>query len=310
MPDALILGPQFRSPNLRPALDRAGLRGPVVSITAGWQEREGELTSLVDHLEAPVQDLRLYERAEAVFHQDPGLHAAYRARQNDLRLLQDLYRLRLQHAKAAARELWRQPDDTPAVRRARRSAISALRRLDSEHARTLRAAHLRFDRAVDPSGHPLLAGQRAGLEALIASAGVICIAGGHLPVLLNRLRLFGLERALRTRPLVAWSAGAMVLSERIVLYHDHPPSGAGDAELFEAGLGIVPGTVFLPHAATRLALDDTDRVELLARRLAPARCCTLDDGDMLLWRGGRLAYAEGSRRLTRAGRLRPAEASA
>ncbi len=310
MPDVLVLGPQFRSPNLRAALGRAGLSGPVVSITAGWQEREGELAALVDHLGAPVQDLQLYARAEAVFQQDPGLHEAYRRRQNELRSLQDLYRLRLQYAKAAARDLWRQPDDTPALRRARRSAISALRRLDSEHARALRATHLRFGQGIGPEGHPSLAGQQHELEALVASAGVVCVAGGHLPVLLNRLRLFGLDRALRTRPLVAWSAGAMVLSERIVLYHDHPPQGAGNAELFEAGLGIVPGTVLLPYAATRLALDDADRVELLARRFAPARCRTLDDGDMLLWRGGQLVLAEGSRWLGRSGRLLPAEAAA
>ncbi len=98
-------------------------------------------------------------------------------------------------------------------------------------------------------------------------------------MLLNRLRLFGLERLLRTRPVVAWSAGAMAIAERVVLFHDHPPQGAGNAELFEAGLGLVRGAVFLPHAASRLALDDPTRVALLARRLARPRACTLDDGD-------------------------------
>lgn len=305
MQDILVLGPQFRAPNLRPALERAGLRGPVVSITAGWQEREGELAALVEHLGTPVRDLRLYERAEAIFGRDPALHAAYRKRQNELRRLQDLYRLRLDHAKAALRELWQEPRGDPAVRRARRSALSNLRRLDAEHLRAIRRVHERFDEVCGASRHPLLAAQRAELDALIAAAGVVCVAGGHLPVLLNRMRLFGLGRSLAGRALAAWSAGAMALSERVVLYHDHPPQGAGNAELFEAGLGLVPGVVFLPHAATRLAIDDEVRVELLARRFAPAICRTLDDGDILHWHGGRLAGGEGSRRLTRSGRAAP-----
>ena len=93
MHDVLLLGPQFRAPNLRDALETAGLHGPVVTITAGWQEREGELGALEEHLGLHARDLRLYERAEAVFAQDGELQAAYRSRQNDLRQLQDLYRV-------------------------------------------------------------------------------------------------------------------------------------------------------------------------------------------------------------------------
>ena len=80
MPDILVLGPQFRSPNIRDALARSGLSGPIVSITAGWQEREGELAALEGHLGQPVRDLRLYERAEAVFNQDAELHETHRLR--------------------------------------------------------------------------------------------------------------------------------------------------------------------------------------------------------------------------------------
>jgi uncharacterized protein YciW len=93
-----------------------------------------------------------------------------------------------------------------------------------------------------------------------------------------------------------------------VLFHDHPPQGAGNAEVFEAGLALVRGAVFLPHAASRLAAADAMRVALFARRLAPATCYTLDDGNRLLWRRGRLADAAGSQRLARTGRLVPAGA--
>jgi len=310
MQDVLLLGPQFRAPNLREALGHAGLHGPVVTITAGWQEREGELGALEEHLGEPARDLRLYERTEAVFAHEPGLHEAYRARQNELRRLQDLYRVRLGHAKAAARELLESDDDSPLADKARRSAIAALRRLDAEHLRDIRALHHRFDADWSPERRPVLATQFTELERLIGAAGLVCIAGGHVAVLLNRLKLFGLERALRGRPVAAWSAGAMVLAERIVLFHDHPPQGAGNAEVFEAGLGLVRGTVFLPHAAIRLATSDRRRVALLARRLAPASGYTLDDGSRLLWRRGRLADAAGSQRLTRIGRLVAAGARA
>ena len=301
MQDVLILGPQFRTPNLREALGRAGIEGPLAAVTAGWQEREGELDALEHHLGQPVRDLRLYERAEAVFAQDGELQAAYRARQNELRRMQDLYRLRLDHAKAALRVVLQAQDGSAAARRALGGAFRALRRLDAGHLRELRAAHARFERSWSADRHPLLAQQRLDIEQIVASAGAVCIAGGHVAVLLNRLRLFGVGHALRSRPVVAWSAGAMAVSERVVLFHDHPPQGAGNAELFEAGLALVHGAVFLPHAASRLALADHDRVALLARRFSPAVGYTLDDGDELRWHRGRLAAAHGSKRLTRTG---------
>jgi Peptidase family S51 len=306
MHDVLLLGPQFRAPNLRDALAHAGLQGPVVTITAGWQEREGELGALEEHLGLHARDLRLYERAEAVFGAAPALHDAYRARQNELRHLQDLYRLRLGHAKAAAQALMRSDDDSPFMRKARRSAIGALRRLDAEHLRDVRVVHARFEAQLAASKRPILATQQSEVASLVASAALVCIAGGHVAVLVNRLRLFGLDHALRGKPVAAWSAGAMAVSDRIVLFHDHPSQGAGNAELFEAGLGLVSAAVFLPHAATRLATDDPQRIALLARRFAPAACYTLDDGNYLLWRRGRLAAAAGSRRLSRSGRLAPA----
>ena len=306
MSDVLVLGPQFRVPSLREALRRARLAGPVVTVTAGWQEREGELGALEEHLGQRVRDLRLYERAEATFTQDPALHDAYRRRQGDLRRLQELYRLRLSHAKAAARELLQDDDPSELARGARRAAIAALRRLDAEHLRAIERVHAAFDAGWAAPKRPVLAHQLAELEHLLEQAGTVCIAGGHVPVLLNRLRLFGLGRPLRAKPVVAWSAGAMAISERVVLFHDHPPQGPGDAEVFELGLGLVRGTVFLPHASTRLALGDGNRVALFARRFSPAACLTLDDGSLLHWHRGRLQESANALRLARTGRTRAA----
>ena len=309
MSDILVLGPQFRSPNIRDALARSGLSGPIVTITAGWQEREGELAALEGHLDQPVRDLRLYERAEAVFNQDAELHETHRLRQSDLRRLQELYRIRLAHAKTAARELFATSDDSELMRNARRAALSAIRRLDAEHLKAIGRIHARWDARLGVRTRPMLARQLAELEHLVEQAGIICLAGGHVAVLLNRLRLFGLERLLRARPVIAWSAGAMAISERIVLFHDHPPQGAGNAEIFEAGLGLVRGTVFLPHAASRLALGNRDRVSLLARRLSPAACVTLDDGSLLHWHHGRLVACVKSSRLKRTGGTAALEAT-
>jgi hypothetical protein len=310
MSDVLVLGPQYRAPTLREAMDRAGLAGPVVAITAGWQEREGELGALAEHLGQTVQDLRLYARAEAVFGQDPELHDAHRRRQSTLRQLQDLYRARLAHAKAAARELFSAHDPSELMRNARRAAVAAIRRLDAEHLRAIERLHARHEAEWSKSTRPALARQFDELAQLVESARTVCIAGGHVAVLLNRLRLFGLAPLLDRRPLVAWSAGAMAIAERVVLFHDHPPQGAGNAEVFEAGLGLVRGTVFLPHATGRLALADPTRVALLARRLSPAACLTLDEGSLLHWHAGRLVGCHESRRLMRTGRVVAAEAAA
>jgi hypothetical protein len=302
MPDLLVLGPQFRAPVLREALQRAGFAGPMVAITAGWQEREGELGALEEHLGTHVRDLRLYERAEAAFTLDTELQGAYRERQNELRRMQDLYRLRLDHAKAAARELLALPAHaSDAVRRAQLSAIAALRRLDSEHVASIRRVHEQFEARWHPAARPSIASQLAELRHLLEDQKVVLIAGGHVAVLVNRLRLFGMERLLRGHKVAAWSAGAMAAASRIVLFHDHPPQGAGNAEVFEAGLGILPGAIFLPHARDRLALGDPARVSLLARRFAPSPCYTLDEGSWLAWSHGRLAKAHASWRLARSG---------
>jgi hypothetical protein len=307
MSDVLILGPQYRTPTLRQALAGAGLHGPIATITAGWQEREGELGPLEEHLGQRVRDLRLYERAEGLFGRDPALHEAHRQRQADLRQLQEIYRARLDHAKAAARELLARPDESEIVRWARRDAVAALRRLDATHLRMIERVHERFMARWSAALRPLVAQQEAEIKHLIDESEAVCIAGGHVAVLLNRLRLFGLRGLLRSKPLVAWSAGAMALTERVILFHDHPPQGAGNAEVFEAGLGLIERTVLLPHAATRLALNDSARVALFARRFSPAACRTLDDGSLLHWRRGRLRTVAASSRLLRTGRIATTE---
>jgi hypothetical protein len=120
---------------------------------------------------------------------------------------------------------------------------------------------------------------------MIARSRAVAIAGGHVAVLLYRMRLFGLAELLKDKPVFAWSAGAMAVSEKVVLFHDDQPHGPSHPETLDRGLGIAPGIVPLPHARKRLKLDDGARVTLFARRFSPAVCVTLDPGSRGTWNG-------------------------
>jgi peptidase S51-like protein len=301
MRDYAVLGPQYFSPNIRQGLAGLGVRGPLVSITAGWQEREGEIDELRAHVELPVRDLGLYARAEQVYADDPPLAAAARERQERLQELQDLYRLRLAALMGALAELATRSAGSRAVRHARRGALGDVRRLDRQHLAATGAEHERFAQRWSATERPGLGAHATAVAHAIAGADAVLVAGGHVAVLLNRLRLFGLGDLLRQRPLVAWSAGAMALSERVVLFHDRPPQGAAHAEVLEPGLGLIRGVVALPHAHARLALDEPARVAEFARRFAPAQCIALEHGSLVRWREGELVEASDVERLSRSG---------
>jgi len=303
MLDVVLLGPQFRTPVLRDVFARVDVEPPYGAITAGWQEREGELQDLTDHLGSEVTELHLYERAEAAFARDLDLHAAYRERQNQLREQQELYRLRLEHAKAAWRELGLREGNTELLKRARRSALAALRRLDREHLAQIDRIHREFDARWQPARRAPLAREIEAVRAAVDRCRTVLIAGGHVAVLLNRLGLFGIRQMLDGKRVVGWSAGAMALTEHVVLFHDHPPQGRGSAEVFERGLGVVTNLVALPHADSRLALDRPERLGLFARRFAPSACVTLDPGSWLRVSNGRILEGAYSSRVTRNGRL-------
>jgi hypothetical protein len=102
---------------------------------------------------------------------------------------------------------------------------------------------------------------------------------------------------------MAWSAGAMVVSDRIVLFHDSPPQGRGNAEVFGAGLGLFPGVVVLPHARRRLMFHNHDRTSVFARRFAGATCIALDERCWVKFEGARWTTGPGTFQLCSDGRL-------
>lgn len=146
---------------------------------------------------------------------------------------------------------------------------------------------------------------RREVADIIADSSALAIAGGHVAALLNRLRLLDVGGALGGVPVIAWSAGAMAVSDRVVLFHDSPPQGFGNAEVLDAGLGLFPGVVPLPSARKRLLLDDRERIALFASRFEPAMSVTLDERCRLASDGERYTAGPGTTRLSPEGDIIP-----
>jgi hypothetical protein len=294
-----LLGPQRLMPMVREVLPALGVPAdaPIATITAGWQEREADDQELDEHLGGRTVNLALYRRAEAVFAHDRELSLAVHARQETLRHLRAIYRLRIGHAIAGIGELLVREAGDAMVRSEREHAIEQAREIDRRHLVRVREVHVEFDQRIRPGEREAVVRARGEIEGALDSAAAVAVAGGHVAVLLNRLRLFGLAPLLATRPVVAWSAGAMALAERVVIFHDDPPEGTGNAEALENGLGLVHGVLPFPHAKRRLHLDDRARVLAVARRFAPASCVPMDEGARLDWDGAAWHPQPGTRRL-------------
>ena len=292
----VLCGPQRLRPTVGAIVRDLGVKGPIGLITAGWQERETEDEELRGHLGLPAVNLRLYGRWEEVFHNDPEVFEMHRRRQDHVRQLQHLHRRRLRRAMSACRDMLQSEAEPWLIEPERVDAIAALTTIDDHHLARVKALHLRFEAEFKPAERPSIAAQRAEIAEVLQDVDVVAIAGGHVAVLLNRLRLLALRPLLATRTVVAWSAGAMAMTDRVLLFHDSPPQGAGDAEMLDHGLGLAPAVVVLPHAHRRLRLDDRGRVGLMARRVRPAQCLALADGSYVIAEQGRItAGSEGVR---------------
>ena len=273
----LLLGPQGRKETLAQQLDLLGIDGPVAVVTAGWQEREEETLALQTHLAGRAENLRLHGRADEVFAHDGELAAAHQKRQQTLRQLRRLYDLRLLHALASLSALGNRTEEAKLVDEARDAALETVRLIDADHLDRIDRVHREWGERARLERNEVVARHRQEIGEILARCAVLAIAGGHVAVLLNRLRLFDVMALAADHPLVAWSAGAMTLTERVVVYHDTPPQGFGNPEVFERGFGLVRGLVALPHARRRLLLDDRERVARFARRFAPAACVAMDE---------------------------------
>jgi hypothetical protein len=273
-----LLGPQRLQPTVGPIIEDFDSPGTVSVITAGWQERESEDEELFEYVGADAVNLRLYQRALDIFQEDPELAEALHRRQRKLRDLQHLYRLRLDHLLDVVRELRHRPNVDPEILRwTSERAMSSVQALDRELLDRQAESSIEFDQRWSERERPAVRRHREEILSILSDSDIVVIAGGHVAVLLNRLRLFGIETMLADKNIVAWSAGAMVLGERVVLFHDRPPQGRGNAEVLEAGLSLYRGLIPFPHARHRLLLDQPERVMLISRRFHPLMCIAMDE---------------------------------
>jgi hypothetical protein len=305
----VLLGPQRFEPTLAATLDSLGCGEPLAVVSAGWQEREEETEELGAHVGRELVNLGIYRAAEEVVSEDAELAGALRQRQDEMQRLQQLYRGRLALGLEAARDLLEYPGSSRFVEAHRRAAIRAVRTLDRQHLVQIKRIHEEFDERWKPHERDSVRKHRDHIAESLGACAAVAVSGGHVAVLINRLRLFAFDAFELELPIVAWSAGAMAVSERIVLFHDSPPQGPGDPEVLDWGLGLCGGVVALPHASRRLRLDDPSRVSLLSRRFAPSRCVPLDTGVRLDWDGESWTPVAGTRVLGRRGAVRKMVAS-
>jgi len=309
----ILLGPQ-RRPSLDAVVRSLGLAGPFATVTAGWQEREPDDGELSTVLGGRVVKLELYRRWLDVQERDPEYAAAERALQGMVAELQDLYLLRLDYALQAVYALQRraQADQlggtlTERIAEPVAEAVTAVRSLDEAHLTRVNEVRGEFFARLQPHDRPVIASHRSAVAGLLGEAAALVVAGGHVGVLAEVLHLFNVAAVLRS-PVIAWSAGAMALADRIVLFGDRSPHGPGHAEVYGTGLSITREVVLLPHARARLLLDDTPRMAVFAQRFAPARCVPLEAGTRVEFSGDG-GLPPGTRVLAEDGRVTSLEAA-
>lgn len=298
-----LLGPQGPTPDVGAVLRDLGIAGPVALVRAGYQERESE-DAEINALGVPVTNLALHARGVEVFKEAAEYTAAYQARQQRLRHLQAFYRTRLDGIEDAAKKISVRYVEPELLAQEEKVSVDMFRQMDNDHVERCQAVRAAFDQAWPADRVPALAKHRREVRELMDNTSALVIAGGHVASLNNRLQMFDVLANNANKPIVAWSAGAMVLTDRIVLFHDYPPYGSDIAQLLEPGAGLVSGLVVLPDPRRRINLDAKSGIQQFARRMAPATCVAMDHGARLILDGDEIWYAKAIR-LTTTGTAEP-----
>lgn len=305
---AVVLGPQPGRISLGPGIEALDPPpGPVAAITVGWRESEPVLREVERELEGlgrEAEPLHIGERVGRVFARDTELAEAHRALQEGLLAEERLYGARLRRAVETAREVARlafgERYRAPYAEEAWRAILAA----DRFHVERHAALWQEFREAVRLHQRPMVREEKEEVERLLAGSAAVVLTGGHVAVIRNRLLLLGLTDALARLPILAWSAGAMVLTPRVVLFHDRLPGGTARPEILGNGLSVLPGLALFPDAALRLDLKDRQNLRELSGRVAPDRAVLLDPGEVIHWDGDRWSAPDGIRFLSSEGELR------
>lgn len=291
----VLLGPQSVNVDVGRVLRELGATRSVALITAGWQEREAEDEDLVARMGVSAVNLKLHARSEKVFAKDKEFTAAYKARQELLRHMQAFYRVRLDYADDAASAIAVRHVEPELLAQEWDVSVAVLQQLDADHLARCRQVHVDFEVKWLLGERPVIAKHRGELREIIANCDALVIAGGHVASLLNRMRIFNVIELAVEKPVIAWSAGAMTLTDRVVLFHDHPPYGKDIAQVLDAGFGLAPGLVVLPDPRRRIRMDDQTGIARFAQRMAPATCVAMDHGATVVLEAGRVVRAAADR---------------
>ncbi|MGA8048215.1 MAG: Type 1 glutamine amidotransferase-like domain-containing protein [Dermatophilaceae bacterium] len=273
----VLLGPQRFRMTAGTVARGIAPEGTVATVTAGWRDREKDDAELDQVLSGRSRNLHLFTRLGHVVRHDRTFASAASAYNRAVDEASELYTLRLQHALDAVYAISRRSVRDDLVDSSLRAGLQSVRDIDAWFLWVLAEleGELRADGGVDTSD--VITQHRAEVAEILADASLLAIAGGHVAYLSRCLRLFAVEPPGHL-PVIGWSAGAMVLTDLIVLYNDKGSEGVRPSEVWDRGLGRVHGVVAMPHARRRLQLDDKDRNTVLAHRYAPARVVLLDDG--------------------------------
>lgn len=282
----ILLGPQPNYESLRTAISDLQLKSPVALITSGWETEENDDHELKTAIGIEAVNLNLFGRTEELFADDADLIQTLQARQDKLRHLRRAYNDRLDHLLKAARQIIRRQESLLNLDPERESAIEMVRQLDRQY--FIRTSQILddYEQLLQTEHRPLVAHHRNEIREQLSGLNAILIAGGHVAIILNRLKIFGILEMRPELPIIAWSGGAMALSDQVVFFHDSPPQGPGNAEVLRAGMGLFHDVLPLPGARSRLKLDDRARVELFARRFDRFQCVIFDEQTMLQRKNG------------------------
>jgi hypothetical protein len=273
----VLLGPQRFRTTVGSTIRTVAPEGTVATITAGWRERESDTDELDAVLERRGRHLQLFARLADVLDSDWRYAGAALAHRDAVDELAGIYSLRLQRALDSVYAVQRRTVRTDLAAGALADGIRVVQSIDRWYLDAVDQLHGELSTAAPPQESEPIQRHRAEVAEAVQQASVIAIAGGHVGVLLRCLKLFEVDLPPRL-PVVAWSAGAMSLTERVVLYHDRGPGGVVGSEVWDRGLGRAQRIVAMPHARRRLLMDDPMVLRVLARRFGDARCLLLDDG--------------------------------
>ena len=273
----VLLGPQRFLTTAGTVVHSVAPDGPVATVTAGWQDREPADDELDEVMGGRSRNLHLYGRLSDVLTTDDHFATEALRHRDTMDELAGIYSLRLQRALDSAYAVGRRPARDDIAESAFADAVRGVQDIDAWYLGAVDELYGELETAAPPESSEEITRHRHEVADLLHDATVLAVAGGHVGLLLRCLRLFAVVPSPEV-PVVAWSAGAMALTERVVLYNDLGPQGRQGAEVWDRGVGRVRDVVAMPHARRRLRLDDPVHAKVFVRRFVPASCLLLDDG--------------------------------